>query len=424
MQTLELREYEACEAPLSVEERDTLRAAVPSLSVEPVTGQEAVYRLTPGSTVGALELGDLAVSIRPKLEVSLVLFLASYAMGAFRLQDKPYAFEDKATLVEALAPALVAPARRAFGRGRLHGYRTEEEALHTVRGRIMVAEQIRRRFDIPLPVEVRYDDFTDDILPNHLVKAAAAVLGAMHIEDADAREGLRWMDATLANVSRVRFSSSDIPAVTFDRLNEHYREVAELSRLILRYRAIEMDLGEFSPDREEYEGAPGEGVSETTVSAEGLQRGTEVAIHPTDADIETDGHQVALERLTEITVTVISSDGSRTKTYRVAFAPPVMELVLSPTWTSFEWPGTDGIAVREALREGGILDRALVVYEWDEVAQNWEGFFPGLQDVPGLNTLTALEHGHTYWVAVTEPLPWTVAPAEPAGGEPSGEANT
>ena len=88
--------------------------------------------------MGALELGDLAVSIRPKLEVSRVLFLASYAMGAFRLQDEPYAFEDKATLVEALAPALVAAARRAFGRGLLQGYRTEEEALHTVRGRIMV----------------------------------------------------------------------------------------------------------------------------------------------------------------------------------------------------------------------------------------------------------------------------------------------
>ena len=243
MRTLELREYEPCEAPLSLKERDALQAAVPSLTVEPVTGQEAVYRLTPGSTVGALELGDLAVSIRPKLEVSRVLFLASYAMGAFRLQDEAYVFEDKETLVEALAPALVAAARRAFGRGLLHGYRTEEEALHTVRGRIIVAEQVRRRFDIPLPVEVRYDDFTDDILPNRLVKAAVAVLGAMHIEDAGAREGLRWMDATLGNVSLLRFSRRDVPPVAFNRLNEHYREVVELSRLILRYRAIEMDRG-------------------------------------------------------------------------------------------------------------------------------------------------------------------------------------
>lgn len=243
MRAIELREYEPTEETLSVGERDALRAAVPSLTIEPATGQEAVYRLTPGSTVGALEIGDLSVSIRPKLDISRVLFLASYAMGAFKLQDEPFSFKDAETLVEAVAPAFVAAAQSAFGRGLLHGYRTEEEALHTVRGRIMVAEQVRRRFDIPLPVEVRYDDFTDDILPNRLVKAAAVVLGAMHIRDAYARDGLGWMDATLSNVSLVRFDPSGIPAVAFDRLNEHYREVVELSSLILRYRAFELDRG-------------------------------------------------------------------------------------------------------------------------------------------------------------------------------------
>ena len=96
---------------------------------------------------------------------------------------------------------------------------------------------------------------------------------------------------------------------------------------------------------------------------------------------------------------------------------------LSPTWTSLEWPGTDGIGVADALREAGVSDRVLVIYEWDEAAQTWKGFFPGLEDVPGFNTLTTLRHGHTYWVAVTEPLTWTVATAEPAGDEPSGEAN-
>ena len=75
------------------------------------------------------------------------------------------------------------------------------------------------------------------------MKAAAAVLGAMHIDDAGAREGLRWMDATLGNVSLLRFSPGDVPPVAFNRLNEHYREVVELSRLILRYRAIELERG-------------------------------------------------------------------------------------------------------------------------------------------------------------------------------------
>ena len=80
-------------------------------------------------------------------------------------------------------------------------------------------------------------------------------------------------------------------------------------------------IGEFSPNHEEYEGAADEGVTETTVTAEALQRGTDVDIGPPDADVEADGYQVALEDLTEITVTVTSADGSRKKTYRVRLGP-------------------------------------------------------------------------------------------------------
>ena len=73
-----------------------------------------------------------------------------------------------------------------------------------------------------------------------------------------------------------------------------------------------VDIGEFSPSHEEYEGAAGEGVTATTVEAEAMQRRTDVAIDPPDADGDgANGHQVALQDLGEITVTVTSQDGSR-----------------------------------------------------------------------------------------------------------------
>ena len=244
MRRIDLQEYgTSAPLPLSVSERDALRATVPSLTIEPAPGVSGAYCLKPGSTIGALEIGDLSVAIHPKLEISRVLFLASYALGAFKLREERFNFEDEHTLVEALALALESAARRAFARGLLHGYRTEEEALHTVRGRILVAEQIRRRFGVPVPIEVRYDEFTEDILANRLVKAAAGLLGRMRIRSPRARAGLRWIGAMLGNVAPVRFAPSDVPAVTFDRLNAHYREVVALARLILRHWAFEADRG-------------------------------------------------------------------------------------------------------------------------------------------------------------------------------------
>ena len=80
-----------------------------------------------------------------------------------------------------------------------------------------------------------------------------------------------------------------------------------------------VDFGEFDPGRTEYEGVPGDGVTETTVAAEAAQRGASVSIEPPDANQVAEGHQVAIEDVSEITVTVTSADESRTKVYRVRF---------------------------------------------------------------------------------------------------------
>ena len=245
MRQVDLEEYEpSTPVRLSVAERDALRA-IPSLAVEraDIEDSRAAYILKPGSTVGAAEVGDLSVLIRPKIPIPQLLSLACYAMSKFKPRPEMFDYPREYALPDILALALVSTARRAFGRGLLHGYRTEEEALYTVRGRIMFADQIRRRFDIPLPVEVRYDEFTDDILENRLVKAAAARLGRMRLRSRDARVGLGRTAAILDNVAPVDFPPSNVPEVPFDRLNEHYRGVVGLSRLILRHSAFESGRG-------------------------------------------------------------------------------------------------------------------------------------------------------------------------------------
>ena len=245
MRQIDLQEWQSSQHCLSIEQRDALRdlLSYDKLMIEPVSGTGDEYLLKPTSTIGAVDVGDLSVSIRPKLRIGRVLYLASYAMGDVDFREERFRFEGRESLVEALVPALTRAARRAFGRGLLHGYRTEEEALHTVRGRIRVADQIRHRFGIPVPVEVRYDDFTDDVLPNRLVKAAAARLGRLRIRSRQSRLDLGWIAATLDNVSLVDFPPGEIPEVKFDRLNEHYREVVTLARLILRHTAIETARG-------------------------------------------------------------------------------------------------------------------------------------------------------------------------------------
>ena len=246
MRKIDLQEYVPREYLLSDAQRDALLGEKKTLelTIEPVMGKEGTHSLKPGSTVGAVEVGDLSVLIEPKIGIPQLLSLACYAMGVFRSQEKRlFDFEEEQALPDTLTLALANAARRAFSRGLLHGYRTEEEALHTVRGRIRFADQIRHRFGIPLPIEVRYDEFTDDITENRLVKAAVARLGGMRLRSQQARRNLGWIAAMLENVSPVEFPPKDVPDVAFDRLNEHYRGVVGLSRLILRHSAFESSRG-------------------------------------------------------------------------------------------------------------------------------------------------------------------------------------
>ena len=116
-----------------------------------------------------------------------------------------------------------------------------------------------------------------------------------------------------------------------------------------------VEFGEFDPGVTEYEGVAAEGVTETTVEAEAAQRGATVAIAPADADEATDGHQLALEGVGEITITVTSQDESRTKVYRVRFGETRWDPARDP------WPH----CLRGAISEGF----SLVVYEGGSVEE-------------------------------------------------------
>ena len=247
MREIDLREYEESEHTLTPPELDLLlgEGSALNLTVQPVLGTDRTYRLKAGPTVGALEIGDLSVLIEPKMAIPRLFSLVCYATGALGPREQSlFDFEERAALPDALAIAFASAARRAFSHGLLHGYREEEAALQTVRGRIRLDEQMRRRFGVGLPVEVRYDEFTDDILANRLVKAAAGRLGAMRLRSLQARRGLAWVAAMLEQVSAVAFAPNDVPEIRFDRLNEHYRGVVGLARVVLRHSAFEAGRGD------------------------------------------------------------------------------------------------------------------------------------------------------------------------------------
>ncbi len=252
MRPINLKEYETKTLPLSHGELDAIQSH-PELHIDvtPTPGREGKYNLKPDSTVGAMEIGELSIRIQPKIPIHSLLFLLCYTLDAVEFDGRSE-FDESDELIKVVVKSFIAAARKAFSLGLLRGYLTEEDALTTVRGRIRIDDQIRRRFGIAVPLEVRYDEFTEDITANRLIKAAAIRLRRLLIRsdqnsfqfDQHSQHGLRWINATLGNVSHVEYQKNAVPEVTFDRLNAHYRQAINLSRLILQHTTFEAEHGD------------------------------------------------------------------------------------------------------------------------------------------------------------------------------------
>lgn len=201
------------------------------------------WRLMSNGKVGAVRIGDLQVQVTPKEKVGLtrLLFLLGYAVNpGFRPEDVFGAADDD--LWPALAESLARLAERATARGVLQGYRTVEESLRTVRGRIRIGDQISRRPGQMVPIEVTYDDFTVDIVENQILRTAIRRMLAVPRLSDGVRARLGHLDGRLAEVA-VLHPGQPLPAWRPSRLNEHYAPALRLATLILDNASAEVGDG-------------------------------------------------------------------------------------------------------------------------------------------------------------------------------------
>lgn len=241
---LELREYRRSEAVrLTPEQLRRLRATLPGLVVEPAATATGAFDLTPGATVGVVALGDLHVEVRPKLAIDRVLFLLSWALGAGRVEPDFTSYRRCDSLLDALVLLYTSAVEQATRRGLLRRYREEENSEVAVRGRIRFEAQVRRRFGVFPPAELRFEEFTEDIEANRILKAALVRLARLRLRMPSARARLHRLLPRFGGVPLKAYTRSTIPVVPFDRLSAHYQPSVALARFILAGSGPELGGG-------------------------------------------------------------------------------------------------------------------------------------------------------------------------------------
>lgn len=192
--------------------------------------------------MGAATTIRLHVVIEPKLAIDRVFFLLGHARK-IRFAAETTALAEREGLVEPFVAAFLDLLQRALRRGPLTGYVGREEALPSIRGRVRFAEQVRRRYELPLPVEVAYDDFTMDTEANRLVKAALRRIERLRLRTPGLRRRTAEALGALDGVADVSFDTRRLPVFKFTRLNERYRPILELAALLVRSTSVELHPG-------------------------------------------------------------------------------------------------------------------------------------------------------------------------------------
>ncbi|MET7574222.1 restriction endonuclease [Streptomyces sp. NPDC005492] len=215
---------------------------VPGLvRLSPVGGGR--WRLAGNQKAGLIRLrtpsgAAIQLRLRPKLPVRNLLFLLSYSAADPWLRETVDTAEAD-DLPPALADLLARVTRRTLDAGVLHGYRTVEEELPLIRGRIRTADQLRR-VGLPLPVAVRYDDHTPDIAENRIL--LAALHRAARLPELPVRTGLalRHLAHRLDGV-HLPPPGAPLPHWTQNRLNSRYAPALRIAELLLSDRSVDPD---------------------------------------------------------------------------------------------------------------------------------------------------------------------------------------
>lgn len=243
MTTLRLREWKQESRLLLEPTQVELLLDVFGAHVTPVPGAADQYDVRSGSIVGVAQRGHHQVVVVPKLPVPRVLFLVAYASEPSSWRDTTR-LEAAPDLPDAIAVLFLDRLQRSLQRGLLHDYREVESALMTVRGRVDVAEQLRRRPGVDAPVQVRYQEFDEDVLENRLLLAALRRLARVPLRHVQVRRGLHRALSAFELVSDWHFPAHQVPQVPWTRRNEHYRPSIELARLLLAERSVELSDGQ------------------------------------------------------------------------------------------------------------------------------------------------------------------------------------
>jgi 5-methylcytosine-specific restriction enzyme subunit McrC len=203
--------------------------------------------------VGAVQLGDLTIEVLPKVEGidgttmrrNLVAMLSTAYQLEVSVGESAGVAVQRFGLLEFLVRLFANGLFVEIHRGLVRRYELREENLGVLRGRVLVAEQVRKNAAAPERIYCGFEEFTEDNPLNQVLKAALRLLLAFsrNLDNQRVLAELLLAFEGVEDVDRRRLPWNDI---RIDRLSARYVPCLNLASLFLRQTPPDVTAGQAS----------------------------------------------------------------------------------------------------------------------------------------------------------------------------------
>lgn len=192
------------------------------------------YDLTAKDFIGVIVLPDLLIRIDPKVPVDNLFVMLARAYGLkVDLRREMTELDEGDSLLEFVAGVFVGQVDVLVRQGIARGYVDREELSPYLRGRLLVAEQVRRDV-VAIQFHQRINEFTADLPENRILRATLALLLRHYYNRIGLRPLLRRTLSAFSEVTPTVVRPSDCDKILYTRLNRRYEPAIRLARLLLQ----------------------------------------------------------------------------------------------------------------------------------------------------------------------------------------------
>lgn len=192
--------------------------------------------------VGVIQLSTVRIEILPKLLINnespeknreaLLNLLVVTKTFPVQIHESTFSQLAKVDLLQLIAQTFTQLLLKEMRKGVYKEYKLVQQNNLTLKGRLLVSEQVRKNAFVPVRAYCEYDQFQEDVLLNRILKRALTLVFP-HLKNSHYKSSAMFILDMFKNVDERKFNTTDLAKVKFNRQNKRYENIFKIAKMIL-----------------------------------------------------------------------------------------------------------------------------------------------------------------------------------------------